>query len=98
MCLGGRLYCPNCPPHQYFINPKKAETYPLPLVAASGDVKVTDLVAEVTIRQRYENREKTPLEVIYEFPLPPRAVVSSFEAMIDDVKGTTIHTLLFILL
>ena len=95
MCLGGRLICPQYPPNHYFINPERAQQYPLPLLGVFAKIQVFDFVAEFTLLQRYENREKQPLEVIYEFPLPENAVVTQFEATIDNKVGMFMKVFLF---
>jgi hypothetical protein len=46
-------------------------------------------VAEVTVCQKYVNRESNPIETIYKFPIEEEAAVVNFEAIID---GRTIKT------
>ena len=55
----------------------------VPLIGASAEVKVIDYCAEVEIKQRYENREESPVEAVYEFPLNANAAVCRFWAEID---------------
>lgn len=43
--------------------------FPVPLTGVSVNVQITDLVAQVTISQRYVNRESLPIEAVYKFPL-----------------------------
>ena len=44
-------------------------TYTDTLTGVSVNVKIFDFLAEVTIEQRYVNRENTPIEAVYKFPL-----------------------------
>ena len=41
----------------------------MPLTGVSVQARIMDLVAEVTIEQRYVNREIQPIEAVYLFPL-----------------------------
>ena len=45
------------------------EPTPVPLTGVSAEVVIIDLVAEVTIEQRYVNREGQPIEAVYKFPI-----------------------------
>ena len=45
------------------------ESIPVPLIGVSVQTRIIDLVAEVTIEQRYVNRENQPIEAVYLFPL-----------------------------
>ena len=45
------------------------EPIPVPLTGVSVQARIIDLVAEVTIEQRYVNRENQPIEAVYLFPL-----------------------------
>ena len=45
------------------------ERIPLPLTGVSVVAKIIDLVAKVSIEQRYVNRESHPIEAIYLFPV-----------------------------
>jgi hypothetical protein len=45
------------------------EHIPLPLTGVSVVAKIIDLVAKVSIEQRYVNRENHPIEAIYLFPV-----------------------------
>lgn len=42
---------------------------PVPLTGVSVEANIIDLVAEVTIVQKYVNRETVPIEAVYKFPL-----------------------------
>ena len=50
-----------------------AETYgqevSVPLTGVSVQANIIDLVAEVSIEQRYVNKENNPIEAVYKFPL-----------------------------
>ena len=46
------------------------------------EATIDDLLAEVTVQQRYRNPEKTNIEAVYTFPLPPDAVLLDFAAEI----------------
>ncbi len=59
MCLGGRIHGRVCC--------KKQQQEPeviVPLTGARGSVKIVDFIAEVTIKQRFENQEKDPIEAV----------------------------------
>lgn len=45
------------------------EPVPVPLTGVSVNVRIVDLVAEISIEQRYVNRENQPIEATYIFPL-----------------------------
>lgn len=45
------------------------EPIPVPLTGVSVQARIIDLVAEVTIQQRYVNKENQPIEAVYLFPL-----------------------------
>ena len=45
------------------------EPISVPLTGVSVQVNIIDLVAEVTIEQRYVNKESNPIEAVYKFPL-----------------------------
>jgi hypothetical protein len=47
---------------------------------------VTDLSVQVTIDQRFENKEDTPLEIEYQFPLAKGIKITDFHAEIDGKK------------
>lgn len=50
-------------------------------VAVTADVR--GVCAQVTVAQRYVNRETQPIEAVYVFPLDEHAAVCGFEAVID---------------
>ena len=45
------------------------EPIPVPLIGVSIEACIVDLVAEVTIEQRYVNKENQSIEAVYIFPL-----------------------------
>ena len=45
------------------------EPIPVPLTGVSVEAHIVDLVAQVTIEQRYVNKENQPIEAVYLFPL-----------------------------
>ena len=51
------------------IENRDREPTPVPLTGVSVKANVIDLVAEVTIEQRYVNNEKQPIEAVYKFPI-----------------------------
>lgn len=58
----------------------------IPLKKIDIDVKVDDLIANVTIEQFYENGQDFSMEVLYKFPIDDNAIVYNFFAIIDDVE------------
>jgi hypothetical protein len=56
---------------------------PVPLTGVSIDVEITTFCGRVVVTQRYVNRESTPIEATYLFPLDEGAAVCGFEALID---------------
>lgn len=42
---------------------------PVPLTGVAVNVRIIDLVAQVTITQNYVNRETQPIEAVYLFPI-----------------------------
>jgi len=52
------------------------------------EARLGDLLAEVTVAQRYRNPETTNIEAVYTFPLPIDAVLLAFEAEIGQRKLT----------
>ncbi|HTU99478.1 MAG TPA: VIT domain-containing protein [Luteitalea sp.] len=58
---------------------------PVSLVGISVEAEITGLCARVSVAHRYVNRETTPIEAVYVFPLDEGAAVCGFEAVVDDV-------------
>jgi hypothetical protein len=57
----------------------------IPLDGVSVEATVRDFCTRVVLTQRYNNREKKPIEAVYVFPIDETAAVCGFEALIDDV-------------
>jgi Ca-activated chloride channel family protein len=58
----------------------------LPLKDTRVDVAVAGVIADVTVRQVYENRGQRPLHARYVFPASTRAAVSGMTMTIGDVR------------
>src|SRR5262249_6389665 len=56
---------------------------PVPLTGVDVSAELSNLVARVTVTQRFVNLETTPIEAVYVFPLDEGAAVCGFEALID---------------
>nr|XP_034990893.1 von Willebrand factor A domain-containing protein 5A-like isoform X3 [Zootoca vivipara] len=59
---------------------------PVPLKSISVDVVVRGFVADVVSELRYHNEEKTPVEVVFVFPLDDEAAVYAFEGLIGGTR------------
>ena len=59
---------------------------PVPLTGVSIDAEITTFCARVVVTQRYVNRQSTPIEATYLFPLDEGAAVCGFEAIIDGTR------------
>ncbi len=57
---------------------------PAPLLDNAVDIKVSGMVARVTVRQHFENRGKDWVEGIYAFPLPENAAVDTLRLKIGE--------------
>jgi Ca-activated chloride channel family protein len=55
----------------------------VPLTGISIDADILSFYAKVVVSQRYVNREATPIEAVYVFPLDEGAAVCGFEAIVD---------------
>lgn len=53
---------------------------------------------QVTIDQRFENKEDNPLEIEYKFPVAKGIKVTDFYAEIDGKKGSDPKTIFFVLM
>jgi hypothetical protein len=58
----------------------------LPLKALTVDADIVGLTATSRVRQRFVNDGTTPIEATYIFPLPPRAGVTDFTAILGGRK------------
>ncbi len=56
---------------------------PVPLRKVHLDVQIVDFVAQVCIVQDYVNREETPIEVLYSYPVEESGAIVALEAVID---------------
>ena len=56
---------------------------PVPLTGVSIEAEITGFSARVAVAHRYVNREATPIEAVYVFPLDEGAAVCGFEAVVD---------------
>ena len=59
------------------------EFKPIPLLLVNIDANVENFVAEVLMTQKYKNKEKSPLEVVYRFPIEEDAAVTACSAVLD---------------
>jgi len=59
----------------YFFVPGDGAADLIPLKETTADVDIAGVIAQVTVRQVYENHAKTPIEAIYVFPASTRAAV-----------------------
>ena len=56
----------------------------VPLTGVSVEAEISSFCARISVAQRYVNRESTPVEAVYVFPLDEGAAVCGFEAIVDD--------------
>jgi hypothetical protein len=56
---------------------------PVPLAGVTVDAELRGLYARVAVSHRYVNRDETPIEAVYVFPLDEGAAVCGFQALID---------------
>ena len=59
---------------------------PVPLLSVEVRAEVKNFIAEVELRQKYHNKERNPLEVVYFFPLEEEASVIGCRALLDGEK------------
>jgi len=59
----------------FFIKGTSDDIGSLPLLSANVDVKISGVIADVTIKQTYHNTGQIPLEAIYMFPSSTKAAV-----------------------
>ena len=62
---------------------------PVPLLGVCISVEVVDAVSRVNVVQRFKNKETSPIEAAYCFPLEEGSAVCGFEVQIGDrvIKG-----------
>lgn len=56
---------------------------PVPVTGVAIDAEISSFCGRVSVSQRFVNREASPLEAVYVFPLEDGAAVCGFEAIID---------------
>lgn len=56
---------------------------PVPLAGVVVDAEISSIGARVVVTQRFVNREPTPIEATYLFPLEEGAAVCGFEALVN---------------
>lgn len=57
---------------------RSVDGHPIPLLGVALSGEVFGAHAQISLRQRYRNDEKRPIEAIYTFPLPSDAVLVGF--------------------
>jgi Ca-activated chloride channel family protein len=70
----------------FFVEGGDPDVDPLPLKDTRVDVAIAGVIADVTVRQVYENRGQRPLHARYVFPASTRAAVSGMTMTIGDVR------------
>lgn len=68
----------------YFIIETEGELENFPLLSTKADVRITGVIADVTVKQTYKNNGKKTIEAIYVFPASTRAAIYSMEMHIGD--------------
>ncbi len=63
---------------------KNSETDRLPLKSTEANVKITGVIADVTINQTYINAGKNTLEAVYTFPMSTKAAVYAMKMKIGS--------------
>ena len=56
---------------------------PVPLVGVDISSRLVNFTAEITLLQRYMNKEENPIECEYFFPIEEESAVVGFKAEID---------------
>jgi len=59
----------------FFVKSEDGSVDQLPLKSTTADVKISGVIADVTVRQTYCNTGEVPLEAIYVFPASTKAAV-----------------------
>ena len=60
------------------------EVKPIPLQLVDITATVENFIAEILMTQKYKNREKNPLEVVYRFPVEEDVAVTACSAVLDE--------------
>lgn len=69
----------------YFLVKGDAENVEaFPLAKTDAEVNIAGIIADVSVRQYYQNTGHTPIEALYVFPASTRAAVYSMEMKIGD--------------
>jgi Ca-activated chloride channel homolog len=58
---------------------------PVSMVSSRVDTRVTGILVESVVTQRFRNDLKTPIEAVYIFPLPVGAIVTGAQLRVDGV-------------
>ena len=67
----------------YSVLPSYGGHVPVPLLSVGVSAEVKNFLAEVSLVQKYQNKENNPLEVIYFFPVEESASVVACKALLD---------------
>jgi Ca-activated chloride channel family protein len=70
----------------FFVEGGDPATDRLPLKGTRVDVSIAGVIADVTVRQVYENRGQRPLHARYVFPASTRAAVYGMTMTVGDVR------------
>jgi Ca-activated chloride channel homolog len=68
----------------FLVNNSTPNVDALPLKSTTADVKIAGMIANVTVRQTYENKGTKNLECIYVFPASSRAAVYAMQMKIGN--------------
>ena len=74
----------------FLVHSEDPDVDPLPLKATDVTVDISGVIADVTVKQIYENRGSTPLEAIYIFPASTRAAVYGMKMTIGERTVTAV--------
>ena len=93
LCWGGSLYgepgeagnpAPASSAPYFQVKGGSGEIDSFPLKSTDVEVRIAGVIADVRIRQVYENRGKTALEAVYLFPGSTRAAVHGMEIQVGE--------------
>jgi hypothetical protein len=68
----------------FIVNSASSAVEGFPLKATSAEVNIAGVIADVTVRQQYENAGDEPIEAIYVFPASTRAAVYGMEMKVGN--------------
>jgi Ca-activated chloride channel family protein len=57
---------------------------PVPLLSMDVDIKISGIIARVTVQQHFKNESNRWLEALYVFPLPDESAVDHMEMQIGE--------------